>query len=137
MSFDRRRVRRERGFVRTPDVLLQMTIYGMIGVTLWSLGWPPQKSVLAGAGLLGVVAAMAATFSLTNDLTDDMGPGCAVAVLLILGVEILGSIAGRRWMPDSAWGTPVGAFVGVLALSAIAFPVRVRLAKRDRPVPPA
>lgn len=127
--------RHERGFVRTPDILLQMTLYGMIGVTIWSLGWPPAKSVLAGAGVLGVVAAIAAMVSLTNGLTDDMGPGCMVAVLLILAVEIAGSVAGRGWMPDSPWGGPLGAFAGVLGLSAVAFPIRVILAKRNPPDP--
>lgn len=126
--------RRERGFVRTHDILLQMTLYGLVGMSLWSLGWPPPKAVLAGTMLLGILAAMAATVSLTNDLTDDLGPGCAVAVVAILAVEVAGTLAGRRWMPDSPWGGPVGAFAAVIALSALAFPLRVYLARRKPPV---
>jgi len=73
----------------------------------------------AAALVVAILGGIAASLGLMGRFTNDMGPGCLVAALAVIGSAISGGFGARAAFDGSAWAALGGSFAAVLVLAVI------------------
>lgn len=101
------------------------SIVGLAFGVAFSAGIPPYRvGFFAAAFVAALAGGFVASFGLVGGPTDDMGPGCAVAALCVIGSAIGGGLGARAASGGSPWLSLAGSFGAVFALAVIGIALR-------------